>query len=281
MNNDNILISCVIPVYNRQSLVLEAVNSVLGQSHKNIELVVVDDGSTDGTGEILKTVDDNRMKILRQDNKGVSSARNAGIAASSGPYIALLDSDDYWQEKKLQVQLAFMLREKFVISQTEEIWIRRGKRVNPMKKHAKPEGFFFGQATKMCLVSPSCVMFTREYWQETGPFDESMPACEDYDLWLRTLVKYPVGLLREKLTVKRGGREDQLSNSVPCQDQYRIMALEKILKHADITEDQIGAAKEALAEKIKIFHQGLVKRGRLQKAARMEETAKRLGVAID
>ena len=154
MNTDNILVSCIIPVYNRETLIKEAVNSVLAQSHRNLELVVVDDGSTDNTYATLETINDPRLKIIRQHNKGVSSARNTGIAQCRGKYIALLDSDDYWLKNKLEAQLEYMTANGYLISQTNEIWIRKGKRVNPMKKHAKPEGFFFRASHENVLGKP-------------------------------------------------------------------------------------------------------------------------------
>ncbi len=260
----NPLISVVIPTYNRAGFVAEAVESVLGQTLADIECIVVDDGSTDSTQELLSAFGDERLTVVRQDNRGVSAARNRGIALSGAAHVALLDSDDYWLPEKLERQLDLMRREGLDISQTDEIWIRNGRRVNPKFKHAKPDGMFFERSLEMCLISPSCVMFSRDFWQDMGPFDEDFPACEDYDLWLRTCLKYPVGLESEKLVVKRGGRPDQLSNSVPCLDLYRMHAIMKVMANGALTSDQREAAENELRRKGEIFIQGCRKRDRLE-----------------
>ncbi len=120
-------VSIIIPTYNRAHLVKRAIYSVLNQTFKNFELIVVDDGSQDNTKEVLESIDDLRVKIIFQENRGVSAARNKGIYESSGDIIALLDSDDEWLEDKLKVHLRFHIEGGFEISQTEEIWIRGGK----------------------------------------------------------------------------------------------------------------------------------------------------------
>lgn len=263
------LISAIIPVYNREAFTVDAVQSVLQQTFTDLECIVVDDGSTDNTPELLAEIDDPRLVVIRQENKGVSSARNRAIAAMRGEYAALLDSDDRWLPKKLEKQLSFMRENDLHISQTDEIWFRKGKRVNQGKKHAKPEGWFFEQSLKMCLVSPSCVMLSRKFWDDCGPFDESMPACEDYDLWLRAGLYYPVGLLRERLTEKQGGRPDQLSNAVPCLDLWRIRAMIKILGDPVLTAEQREAVLEEMRNKAHIYVLGCRKRGRQQEADRL------------
>ena len=240
-------------------MVRDAVRSVLEQTWRDLELVVVDDGSTDKTPETLARFDDPRLTVVSTPNRGVSAARNTGIAQSRGQMIALLDSDDHWLPDKLEIQAAYMKEQGLDICQTEEIWIRRGKRVNPGKKHAKPEGRFFEKALEMCLVSPSCVMFTRKYWELEGPFDETMPACEDYDLWLRTLLRHPVGLVRKALTVKRGGRPDQLSMSVPNLDLYRIYAIIKVLEAGNPADKERDCSPLGTGPKGPYIYRGLRK----------------------
>ncbi|WP_320174985.1 glycosyltransferase [Maridesulfovibrio sp.] len=269
LNNDP-KVSVIIPTYNRAERICRAVDSVLAQKFTDFECLVVDDGSTDDTAERLAGYDDPRLKILRQENRGVSAARNYGIAASSGDLIALLDSDDEWVPEKLLKQVTFMAEAGFEISQTDEIWIRKGKRVNQCKKHEKPEGMFFDRSLEMCMVSPSCVIFSRKFWEELGPFDEDMPACEDYDLWIRAGTKYPVGLLRERLTIKHGGRPDQLSNSVGCLDLYRIYAIVKLLQAGTLTADERNMALDELQRKTGFYIGGCRKRGRDEQAVRIE-----------
>ena len=260
------LVSIILPTYNRAEFIGKALDSVLAQTYGNWECVLIDDGSTDHTRDVLVPFDDPRIRVLRQENRGVSGARNAGIAACRGDVIALLDSDDEWLPVKLETQLSYMRDNGYEICQTEEIWIRGGKRVNQPARYAKPEGWFFDRSLEMCLISPSCTMFTRKAWDDIGPFDEAMPSCEDYDMWLRACLHYPVGLVREKLTVKHGGRPDQLSVCVPCADRHRIRALVKLLQSRKLDGNQMDMALESLERKVVIYMQGCEKRGKNEEA---------------
>jgi len=266
---ENILVSVILPTYNRAEFIGKALDSVLAQTHGNWECVIIDDGSTDDTDAVLATYGDPRFVRLRQANQGVSGARNTGIAACRGEVMALLDSDDEWLPTKLATQLDYMRANNYEISQTEEIWIRGGKRVNQPARYAKPEGWFFDRSLEMCLISPSCTMFTRSAWERIGPFDVDMPSCEDYDMWLRACLDYPVGLVRERLTVKHGGREDQLSVCVPCADKHRIRALVKLLQSRKLDENQRDMALDSLGQKVGIYMQGCEKRGKSDEAKRV------------
>ncbi|RLB06846.1 MAG: glycosyltransferase family 2 protein [Deltaproteobacteria bacterium] len=258
------LVSVIIPTFNRGWILKEAIDSVLSQTFTDYELIVVDDGSTDNTPDILKSYP--QTKLIRQENRGVSAARNKGVKASAGKYLAFLDSDDLWLPGKLEKQVNFFNKNPDAnICQTEEIWIRNGTRVNPKKKHLKPSGTIFEKCLGLCLVSPSAVMMTREVFDEAGGFDETLPACEDYDLWLRLTCKYPVYLIEEPLTIKRGGHKDQLSK-MPCLDKFRIKSLEKILKRGNLNPQQYEAAVKALEEKCRIYASGCEKRGRYTEA---------------
>ena len=272
------LVSVIIPTYNRAELVGDAVASVLAQTHADLELVVVDDGSTDATSDVLAGCGDPRLRVLRQENRGVSAARNAGAAASSGSMLALLDSDDVWLPEKLSLQLAYMEATGHEVSQTGEIRIRGDRRVNPMKKHRKPDGAFFRRALRLCLVSPSSVMMTRRVFEEAGPFDETLPACEDYDLWLRILLTRRVGLLDKELTVRRAGRPDQLSAQFLGMDLFRIRALVNLLDHPCATPWHRDCIREELAGKVRIYVAGCLKRGRMEEAGRVAAMARKAGV---
>ncbi|MBW2252653.1 MAG: glycosyltransferase family 2 protein, partial [Deltaproteobacteria bacterium] len=148
-----------------------------------------------------------------------------------------------------------------LICQTEELWIRNGKRVNPKKRHKKFSGMIFKHSLPLCIVSPSAVMLKKSLLDKTGVFDESLPACEDYDLWLRISCKYPVYLIDTSLIIKRGGDEDQLSKT-PKLDKYRIQALKKIIESSLLAKDQRINAVKMLKQKCKIYAQGCLKRGR-------------------
>ena len=263
---DNPLVSIILPTYNRADFLPASLDSVFAQTYVNWEIILIDDGSTDNTVEVLKKYDQARIRYFHQENQGVSGARNYGISQCNGELIALLDSDDEWLPKKLETQIAYMHEHGYEICQTNEIWFRKGKRVNQPAKYAKPEGWFFEESLEMCLISPSCTMFTRSAWDNIGPFDVNMPSCEDYDMWLRACLQYPVGLVKDQLTIKHGGRPDQLSICVPCADLYRIRALIKILQSGKLDDQQAEVALFKLEIKVKIYMQGLEKRGKKEDA---------------
>jgi glycosyltransferase involved in cell wall biosynthesis len=253
------LVSVIIPTFNRASLVREAIASVLAQTYPRIELIVVDDGSNDDTPAVIETFH-TALTLLRQPHMGVSSARNRGVAASHGELVAFLDSDDLWLPHKVTAQVAvFQEHPQTQACYTDEIWIRRGVRVNQRLIHQKYDGWIFLPSLARCIISPSSIMLRRSLWNQLGGFDERFPACEDYDLWLRLALVAPVHFLPERLIVKHGGHSDQLSRSVAVLDQYRIMALEKILA-VPLTIAQRQAVLERLVEKCHIVAHGAYKR---------------------
>lgn len=255
------LVSVIIPTYSREERVKQAVRSVLDQTVKTLECIVVDDGSEDGTVESIRSLSDHRVTILSQSRSGVSAARNAGVRESSGEQLTFLDSDDIWHPEKLARQIEFHRRKPDLrISQTREIWIRGGKRVNPKVKHQKPSGYIFPESLHLCTISPSSVFMERELFDEFGGFDERLPACEDYDLWLRITSRVPVGLLDEPLLTKFGGHADQLSGLHPAMDRFRIYALGKILLSGTLSEKQTRQVMDVLREKTKILLNGAEKR---------------------
>jgi len=263
MNNP--LISVIIPTYNRAWALEAAVDSVLAQDYPEVELIVVDDGSTDETPALLARYGE-ALRVLTLENGGVSRARNHGIAASAGEFIAFLDSDDCWLPEKLSEQAAFFeANPEALICQTEEIWIRNGKRVNPCKHHKKLSGEIFEASLHLCLVSPSAVMMKRALFEEIGLFDESLPACEDYDLWLRIACRYPVYTTPSPLVVKHGGHEDQLSKT-PLLDRFRIQSLVRLLKSDTLSRAQAEAARAVLRKKGRIYAGGCLKHGRQEEA---------------
>ncbi|MFC1809843.1 glycosyltransferase family 2 protein, partial [Candidatus Omnitrophota bacterium] len=220
-------ISLIIPTFNRKDFLKKALDSVFEQTHLPDEIIVIDDGSQDGTAELVSRFP--KLKYHWQENKGVSAARNQGVQMSSYEWVCFLDVDDQWLPQKLEKQVEYHEKNpNILISQTEEIWIRKGARVNPMKKHKKFGGDIFIASLPLCLITPSSVMLNKKLFNEVGYFDETFPVCEDYDLWIRIAAQYAVGLIEEKLIVKYGGHDDQLSHKMPGMDCYRIMALEKM-----------------------------------------------------
>jgi glycosyltransferase involved in cell wall biosynthesis len=261
-------VSVIIPTFNRAAKTARAVSSILYQRFRGHEIIVVDDGSTDETQSVLRQFKDRIHIVVHGTNRGVSAARNTGIASSTAPLVAFLDSDDYWLPEKLSVQTAFFDQNPHaMICQTEETWIRNGKRVNPRKRHLKPSGDVFEPSLELCLVSPSAVMLKRALFEEVGLFDEDLPACEDYDLWLRIACRYPVFLIRQSLVVKEGGHGDQLSARFPGMDRFRIKALVKLLQESPLSESQKMAALNELRRKCRIYGSGCLKRGKKTEGA--------------
>ncbi len=262
-------VSVVIPAFNRWRLLAEAIDSVLAQSYRDFELIVVDDGSTDATASELAKLA-SRLQFFVTERRGVSAARNLGVSQSRGHYIAFLDSDDLWLNSKLERQTRFMDEHpEFHICQTDEIWIRNGVRVNPRAVHQKPTGDIFSRSLELCLVSPSAVMMTKALFERTGGFDEAFPVCEDYDLWLRISAQHQVPLIPDRLTIKRGGHADQLSRSIWGMDRYRILALQKVLR-SNLDRSQEAAVLKMLRRKVAIVAAGARKRGREQEAQNLE-----------
>ena len=220
------LISVVIPVYNRPTHILNAIESVKTQSFAAYEIIVVDDGSTDSTLVEIEKMDD--ITLLKHDkNKGVSTARNTGIKASKGNWIAFLDSDDIWLRDKLKNQVKYLIKNPYyLILQSQEKWIRNGAHLNQKKYHQKHSGYIWDMCLARCMISPSSVMIHRSLIDCGYVFDESLVACEDFDLWLRICRYHAVGLDESVTLVKYGGHSDQLSTQINL-DYYRIQALLK------------------------------------------------------
>jgi len=259
------LVSVILPTFNRAWTLKDAIDSVVSQDYPNIELIIIDDGSNDSTLAFLNAYKD-RITLITQRNKGVSASRNAGIKKSQGEFVALLDSDDAWEKEKISSQIKFFNQNpEALICQTEEIWIRNGKRVNPKAKHKKPSGNIFEASLHLCLVSPSAVMMKKELFEKIGYFDESLPVCEDYDLWLRISASIPVYLIDKPYTIKRGGHKDQLSR-FHSQDKFRIQSLKQLIESQSLSQHQAKKAKEVMKRKCEIYGNGCKKRGRVDEA---------------
>lgn len=259
-------ISVVIPTYNRCELLKRALQSVYSQSLLPSEVVVVDDGSTDGTNAMIRK-EFPEVTYYSQENSGVSSARNLGIHHASGDWLAFLDSDDEWlPEKLLRQTKALSANPERTVCHTEEIWIRNGIRVNLPKKYAKSSGWIFTKCLPHCAMSPSTVIIHRSVFEDIGIFDTSLPACEDYDLWLRISANYPVLLIEEPQIKKHGGHDDQLSQQLWGMDRFRINALQKIIQTGQLSNENRQAAITMLLKKAEIHLNGLTKRGKTDEA---------------
>ncbi len=268
-------ISVIIPTYNRCELLRRALLSVFAQTLLPIEVVIIDDGSTDGTNAMLRQ-EFPAVSYYCQENNGVSSARNLGIKHTTGDWLAFLDSDDEWLPEKLARQVvALVANPDSKICHTEEIWIRNGVRVNPAKKYAKTGGWIFTQCLPLCALSPSTVIIHRSVFTAIGLFDTSLPVCEDYDLWLRITANYPVLLIEEPQIKKYGGHEDQLSQQLWGMDRFRITALQKIIDSGQLTNENQQAAVNMLLKKAEIYLNGVIKRGKTEEIHYYQQLIKR------
>ena len=263
-NENKYKISVVIPTLNRINTLQRALDSVINQTYKPAEIIVVDNGSSDGTLKFLREQYP-KIKTLTENKIGVSSARNKGIKKSINQWIALLDSDDAWHPRKLEIQTSMLdsALKEYNLIHTDEVWFRNNKHINQMKKHKKQGGYIFERCLSLCCISPSSVLFKKNILDKVGLFDESLPVCEDYDMWLKICSSEEVLFAQDKLTYKYGGHKDQLSKSYWGMDRFRIKSIENIIKNFDLTYKQKKQAKKELIKKLKIIINGAFKRNNL------------------
>ena len=228
-------------------------------------MIIIDDGSEDDTADLVAGFD-GRLRYIKQQNKGPASARNIGIKTSKGDFIAFLDSDDWWDREKLALQIEAMQRNpKYLISHTQEIWYRNGELLNQKKKHRKFHDYIFDKCLSLCVVSMSTVMARRQLFDAVGLFDEELPCCEDYDFWLRASAKHSFYLIDRPLTLKDGGRGDQVSSIYATGiDRFRIQAIAKALKSGMLDDAQKKLTVRELKKKCRIYGNGCLKHGKIQ-----------------
>ncbi len=273
--------SVIIPTYNRQDRISLTIDSVLSQTYDDYEIIVINDGSTDNTYNVLQQYEDKIISIY-QKNEGVSSARNKGIAISKGKYVAFLDDDDIWGKNKLQKHFDFISNHPEIeIHQSDETWIRNGKHFNKKKIHQKLSGNIFKESLNMCLISPSAVVIKKNIFTKYGLFDQLLPACEDYDLWLRISLHNKIGLINEELLKKNGGHGDQLSQKYWGMDRFRIYSILNLLlddKFENHEKDK-ELAKNIVMQKIEILINGSKKRNKKEYILKLSELKEKVNFA--
>ncbi len=256
------LVSIIIPTYNRAHCLARCLESVMQQTYPALECIVIDDGSDDNTNTLVSSQFP-AVTLVRQKHAGVSAARNHGIRRASGSWLALLDSDDCWQPSKISQQINCLKNSGYKICHTNEIWIRDGKRINTKYRHLKQDRDLFAASLNMCVISPSSVFVHRSLFNQIGLFDEALPACEDYDFWLRVTDRLPVLYIDEPLTIKFGGHSDQLSKKYWGIDRFRVESLKKLIdSHYFESLNHLELAKKMLVQKAGVLLHGAKKRSR-------------------
>jgi len=276
-------LSVIIPVYNRRDLLKEALDSLDSQRFKDFQVIIADDGSTDGSDETAESwLKTHRGHLLRLKHSGFPGlVRNRAVDLAEGEWIAFLDSDDLWKPEKLQRQLEEIRREPEIrLWHCREIWQRGTQIVSQKKQKHRRRGDLFEDALKKCIIGPSTVLIRRDFWNQTGGFRDDMEIAEDYELWLRMTALEPVGYLDEPLIIKRAGDWDQLSEKYGQIEIFRMRGLAALVesqwfsRHA--SEQIQSLAVQELIRKYDIYARGCRKRGKEQEAAHYEALSSKL-----
>ncbi len=223
-------ISVVIPAYNCAAFLPAAIESVLAQTYTGAEIIVVDDGSTDGTGVVLAAYRD-RVTVLVQENRGLPAARNAGVRAANGEFIALLDADDSWLPEKLEAQMPHFSDLQVGIVYTDFAVQYADGRFQESYLVNRPlagDGYVLEAYIQSRFLFPSTMVLRRECLEGTGLFDEEMLACEDIELFARICARWKVALVRRPLMIRNEGDHNITANGEKM-SFYTILALQKIL----------------------------------------------------
>ena len=259
-------VSVIIPTHNRKSRLRCTLTSVLEQTLQPLEVIVVDDGSTDGTLDLLVT-EFPSIIVITQTNHGVSHARNQGIKQAQGQWIALLDSDDTWHPTKLENQHKFLKRNpSLCFCHTDEVWVRHGKQIKKPAYLNKSNQDIFLKSLVRCIICPSSVVMHKKIFENIGFFDEQLTVCEDYDIWLRALLQYEISYLDQPLVTKYGGHSDQLSTTYWGMDRFRIQSLKNLLSNPNLKSNQIPLILETLIQKLDILAKSFTKREKMKEA---------------
>lgn len=288
------IVSVIIPVYNREVLVGDAIESVLAQtvpSGWELELIVVDDGSTDGTANVVERQltrfrsAGGRGSLVTLPHCGYPGAvRNRGVDIAQGAVLAFLDSDDRWYPGKLQAQLMPHGAAACRISHTRETWLRDGRVVSQRKQRHRRRGDIFADALHKCIVGPSTVLIDRALFEESSGFREDLEIAEDYEYWLRVLAQEEISFVDHPFTEKRAGSWDQLSEKYGQIEAFRIAALRDLVVSEHFLRLDLplrhAAARDMLTRKLLIYANGARKRGRLEEAADLEREARRYQINL-
>lgn len=267
------LISVIIPCYNRTSLLKEAVISVFKQSFTSFELIIVDDCSEENIEKAIAELQDEtvflpplRFISLKKHSGMPGYVRNRGVEVANGEFVAFLDSDDLWENDKLEKQIAVLLERKGSFCHTREKWVRQGKIISQSSQKHKREGDIFEDALWKCIIGPSTVMMKKLLFEKYGGFWEDIEVAEDYELWLRITSENSVLYIDEPLTIKRAGDWEQLSEKYGQIEIFRIKAIKNLLEKRFFSSmaEKETLAKDIFAKKCAIYATGCRKRGKCE-----------------
>jgi len=189
-------VTVVVPSFNAEHYLEEALTSLYAQTYQNFEVVIVDDGSTDTTAELAKRFLDDRTRLVVKENGGCASARNAGVAQARGRYISFLDSDDYWAPEFLAEGVGFLEKnpDVYMVFSLLTVVDKEGMSSGLMKSHGSKRYQFSDLVMENPIGSGSCSLMRRQVFDELAPFNELLPASSDCDMWLRMAHSYPFGI---------------------------------------------------------------------------------------
>ena len=231
------LVTVIIPAYNAEKTIIRCMRSVLNQTYKKIEVIIIDDGSSDDTfGKIEKFIKKNQLNwiLISRENKGVSYTRNEGIKLSKGDYIAFLDSDDYWYNEKLEKQIDLI-----------ETYHARIVGSNIENRNSKSSSNFYSQydLRDMLLSNrlfTSTVLLEKKIFQEVGYFNEDMLYSEDYNLWLRIATKNKIYVINEPLIHYELDYSTGLSSKICQMEKGELFNFYTLYKSKDISMIDFG-----------------------------------------
>ncbi|MBN2618592.1 MAG: glycosyltransferase family 2 protein [Spirochaetales bacterium] len=258
-------ITAIIPTYNRKELLLRAIISVINQVEKVDEIIVVDDGSTDGTEQLFPMRNIIYKKIEHTGYPG--RVRNIGVNLSTSQYIAFLDSDDEWLPYKIYLQKQFIINNpKCKILHGLERWIMNGKIVSQKKRKHKRSGNIFPDSLQGCIIGPSTVLMLKDLYLKYNGFKDNIEIGEDYDLWLRITNSHEIDYIEDEIIIKYAGHGDQLSFKYDYIEPFKIDVLEELINRYDLKDENRKLAIDSLVKKYDIVIEGCIKRRKIDAA---------------
>lgn len=267
------ILSTVIPAFNVEKFIVPAVESVLSQNFADLEVIVVDDGSTDGTAQSLTPIRDRRLQLITQPNKGLAGARNTGIKAAKGKYIALLDGDDVWFPTKIEKQVSWMERDPTIgFTYTYSAYIDEyGEPTGQLWITTVAEPSYLDLIIRNHVMASSVVV-RRDCFSQAGIFNEELRACEDQELWVRILHKtnYKGRLVPEVLAGYR-----VRSDSLTMNFEHQLLSARKVMEifAANLPEFSPKLRNRSLSEAYRIASRKALSEGQLEVAGQLMRKA--------